>query len=91
MSISIKNTPEVTKPQKEFTEKSRKHENKIDETIQKKHEKDTVRYQFKPNVARIMNFSGWGTEKEMKLKIQEYAKIKKLYNSENKILDLTKF
>jgi hypothetical protein len=49
-----------------------------------------MRYQFKPNLARIIGFDGWASEKEIKLKIQEYSKARKIYDSEKKILDLSK-
>jgi hypothetical protein len=78
----------------EHVEKSNKRD-RPDKTLkeeqaEKKEHSGPALYKFRPNMAKLLMFNGWGTEKEIKTVISDYIKTKGLYRKDNEEIDVTR-
>lgn len=67
-------------------------ENEVPEnkkTEKKKPPKDL--YKFRPNMAKLLKYNGWGTKKEVKKAISDYVKARSLYRKDLDELDVAKY
>jgi len=79
---------ELKKERKE--KKKREKEDQSDDDLNGQGKTEYL-YQFRPNMARIIGYTSWGTEKQIKKAIQSYAKSRGIYNKEKKRLEVARY
>ena len=73
----------------------KKSAGKLSKSYKVEHEKEKretsgALYKFRPNMAKLIKFNGWGTEKEVKKVISEYIKANNLYRKDREELDISR-
>ena len=93
LNNNLLSTPVPTRMETEDDHPNQKDEMQIKNGQEKPEKKKSVRdlYKFRPNMAKLLKYNGWGTKKEIKKVISDYVKTKSLYIKDLDELDVTKY